>query len=163
MRQYVTEFLRSADVLKKFKGIRGEIVSFYHITSLELSKMENEWTYDQGSKVSVCDALKTSPFCLLEFAIFVTLSWNQFLIPFNLNNDRKQNLIDEIYYQHLSSIWGSICSHLQSSYGLVMKDLLDKVTADVLPKWINHLKKSNTRALRKNIYAYRNSKSLQVM
>lgn len=109
MRQYVTEFLRSAYVLKKFKGIRGEIVSFYHITSLEL----NEWTYDQGSKVSVCDVLETSPFCLPEFAIFVTLSWNQFQIPFNLNNDRKQKLIDEIYYQHLSSIRGSICNHLQ--------------------------------------------------
>lgn len=42
VRQYVNRFLRSSDVFKKFKGIRGEIVSFYHNTSLELSKMENE-------------------------------------------------------------------------------------------------------------------------
>lgn len=134
MSQYVTEILRGADMLKKFKGIRGEIVSFYHNTSLELSKMENEWTYDQGSKVSVCDALETSPLCLPEFAMSIVLSWNQFLIP-------KQKLIDEIYYQHLSSVRMSICNHLQSSYGLVLNDLLDKVTADLLPERIKHLQR----------------------
>lgn len=90
VRQYVNRFLRSSDVFKKFKGIRGEIVSFYHNTSLELSKMENEWTYDQGSKVSVCEALETSPLCLPDFTIVcVFLSWNNYLIPF-LTNDRKQ-------------------------------------------------------------------------
>lgn len=126
--------------------------------------MENEWTYDLGSKVSVCDALETSTFCLPEFAMPITLSWNQFLIPFNLNNDGKQKLLDEIYYQHLSSVRMSICNHLQSSYGLVLKDLLDKVTADLLPKRVKHLKKiieqyqgSHEKYLRTH------SKSLQVM
>lgn len=139
MRQYVNKFLRSADVLKKFKRIRGEIISFYHSTSLELSKLENEWTYDQGSKASVCEALVTSPLCLPEFTIVVTFSWNP--ITFNLNNDRKQKLIDETYDHYLSLIRSSICNHLQSSYSLIMKDLLEKVTADLLPKRINHLKK----------------------
>lgn len=96
--------------------------------------MDNELTYDQGSKVSVCDALETSPFCLPEFAMSIALSWNQFLIP-------KQKLIDEICYQHLSSVRMSICNHLQSSYGLVLKNRLDKVTAYLLPKRVKHLKK----------------------
>lgn len=78
--------------------------------------MENEGTYDQGNKVSVCDALETSPLSLSEFAMSIALSWNQFLIP-------KQKLIDEIHYQHLSSVQMSICNNLQSSYGLVLKDL----------------------------------------
>lgn len=141
VKKYVDQFLRSADILKKFKGIRGEIVSFYHNTSLELSRMENEWTYDRGSKVSVCEALETSPLCLPEFTIVVTLSWDHFLIPFV--DDTKQNykLIDEAYDPHPSLIRSSICHHLQSSYGLVIKNLLDKVTKDLLPKRINYLKK----------------------
>lgn len=141
VRQYVNRFLRSSDVFKKFKGIRGEIVSFYHNTSLELSKMENEWTYDQGSKVSVCEALETSPLCLPDFTIVcVSLSWNNYLIPY-LTNDRKQTLIDETYDHYLCIIRSSICNHLRSSYGIVIQDLIDKVTKDLIPKRINYLKK----------------------
>lgn len=33
-------------MLKKFKGIRGEIVFFYYNIFLEFFKMENEWIYD---------------------------------------------------------------------------------------------------------------------
>lgn len=35
----------------------------------------------------------------------------------------------------------SICNHLQSSYGLVLKNRLDKVTSYLLPKRVKHLKK----------------------
>lgn len=140
VRQYVNNFLRISDVLKEFKGIRGEIVSFYHNTSLELSKMENEWTYDRGSKVYVCEALETSPLCLPDFTcVGVPLSWKNFLFPF-LTNDKKQNLIDEMYDHNLCLIRSSICNHLRSSYGLVIQDLIDKVTKDLIPKRINYLK-----------------------
>lgn len=103
--------------------------------------MENEWTYDQGSKVSVCEALETSPLCLPDFTIVcVSLSWNNYLIPF-LTNDRKKTLIDETYDHYLCIIRSSICNHLRSSYGIVIQDLIDKVTKDLIPKRINYLKK----------------------
>lgn len=103
--------------------------------------MENEWTYDQGSKVSVCEALETSPLCLPDFTIVcVSLSWNNYLIPF-LTNDRKQTLIGETCDHYLCIIRSSICNHLRSSYGIVIQDLIDKVTKDLIPKRINYLKK----------------------
>lgn len=140
VKKHVDKFLRSAYVLKKFRGIRGEIVSFYHNISMELSKMENEWTYDQGSKVSVCEALMTSPLCLPDFTIPVlTLSWIQMIPP--SNTEIKQNLIDGTYNPYLSIIRGSICNHLKSSYGQVIMELLDTVTNNLISKRLNHLKK----------------------
>lgn len=140
VKKYVDKFLRSADVFKKFKGIRGEIVSFYHNISLELSKMENEWTYDRESNISVCEALVTSPLCLSDFTIPVlTLSWSLLIPP--SNNEIKQSLIDGTYGLYLSITRGSICNHLKSSYGQVIMELLDTVTNNLLTKRLNHLKK----------------------
>lgn len=141
VKKHVDKFLRSAYVLKKFRGIRGEIVSFYHNISLELSKMENEWTYDRESNVSVCEALVTSPLCLSDFTIPVlTLSWSQILIPPS-NNEIKQSLIDGTYGLYLSITRGSICNHLKSSYGQVIMELLDTMANNLLSKRLNHLKK----------------------
>lgn len=136
VRKHVDTFLRSAYVLKKFRGIRGEIVSFYHNISMELSKMENEWTYDRESNVSVCEALVTSPLCMPG----LTISWSQISIP-PFKKGIKQNLIDATYDPYLSLIRGSICNHLKSSYGQVIMELLDTVTNNLLSKRLNHLKK----------------------
>lgn len=136
VKKHVNTFLRSAYVLKKFRGIRGEIVSFHHNISLELSKMENELTYDRESNVSVCEALVTSPLCMPG----LTISWSQISIP-PFKKGIKQNLIDAAYDPYLSLIRGWICNHLKSSYGQVIMELLDTVTNNLLSKRLNHLKK----------------------
>lgn len=135
VKKHVDTFLRSAYVLKKFRGIRGEIVSFYHNISLELSKMENELTYDRESNVSVCEALVTSPLCLPD----LTISWSQISIP-PFKKGIKQTLIEGTYNPYLSIIRGSICNHLKSSYGQVITELLDTVANNLLSKRLNHLK-----------------------
>lgn len=141
--QYFDRFLRYSNVLKKFKEIREEIVSFYHNTSLELSKMENEWIYDRESEALVCEALVTTSLYLPEFTIEVavpTVNWLRSLLPRG-SKDRKRKLIDESYNKCMSSIRSSVCNLFDLSYGFVVMDLLNKVTNDLLPKRINCLKK----------------------
>lgn len=134
--QYVNKFLRSEDVLKKYTRIRGEIVSFYHNTSLELSKIENEWVYDRGSKVSVFDALETYPLFLPELKLPVIRVPR---VSFCFENNHLDP-IDDTYNMYLIRIQSFICSHLNFSYGRVITDLLDTVTKNMLPKRINYLK-----------------------
>lgn len=77
------------DVLKEFKGIRGEIVFFYYNIFLELFKMENEWIYDWGSKVYVCEVFEILLLCLLDFiCVGVFFFWKNFLFFFFIN-DKK--------------------------------------------------------------------------
>lgn len=74
---------------------------------------------------------------LFVFLFLGTTIWFLFL----QRQKTKLTLIDETYDHYLCIIRSSICNHLRSSYGIVIQDLIDKVTKDLIPKRINYLKK----------------------
>lgn len=139
VRQHVERFLKSKEVLQKFRDVRHEIFSFYHKLSLDLSKMENEWIYDQsrpGSVVCIYENLVTSPFWFPEFTMDIsTVILNQ-----ELNSKIKHQAKDDCYSNIIMLIPTAVFDHLKSSYGIIIFDLLDKVTENLLPKRINQLK-----------------------
>lgn len=156
---YVTEYLKSQDVLDRFQKIKDETTTFYRKIALDISEMENCWTKEKTNRVGTLSddndistasmigfVLATSPVWLplLATGIGLTIAISPILFPvikFLGREKRKNKIIDEEYSKCISSVREFIQSELQSNQGRVINAFIDKVTTDLLFRQIQTLKK----------------------
>lgn len=161
---YVKNVLQSEDVLNEFKSIITEIDQFYKEISTELAENEeckmNE-IYDDFNESVITDsdtkttkvvgiALASAPLWLPLVAVSVAFS--PLLIPavaYLQLSDKKKVVIDNEYENCKLTIRGMISSRLESSYGVFLRKLIEKVFVSDLPKQIQFLETLTQQLLEK--------------
>lgn len=164
---YIEHFLESSDVDEKFVTVKKEIVSFYNKVSSDLSDMEEDWTVvgtfeiecqtDTDADISKASivgvVLATSPIWLPMAAVGIalvvaftglTVALTPLLIPaiqFMGRDARKKKVIDEEYNNCRMSIRSLVTNELESTCGVFINKLIDRITLDLLPKRIQSLEK----------------------
>lgn len=154
---YVQETLKSEHVLQAFCKIKDDVVSYYQRTSLDISEIEKCWTEEREERVKRDDteisdgtivgiALATSPVWLplLATGVGLTIAVSPIMFPlikFLGRKERKNEIIDEEYNNCKKCIQEVICKKLEANQGQVIYKLLDKVTAGLVLRRIQSLKK----------------------
>nr|XP_022312510.1 transmembrane GTPase fzo-like [Crassostrea virginica] len=161
---YVKNVLQSEDVLNEFKSIITEIDQFYKEISTELAENEeckmNE-IYDDFNESVITDSdTKTTKVVGIVLAsaplwlplVAVSVAFSPLLIPavaYLQLSDKKKVVIDNEYENCKLTIRGMISSRLESSYGVFLRKLIEKVFVSDLPKQIQFLETLTQQLLEK--------------
>lgn len=155
--EYVNHHLQSGQVLQRFKDVKNEINSFYKEVATDLSDMEKEWTDVAGYKrfcekytrneptdfVDLPLEIKIPVVAVSVLAIAVSIIISPVLIPVALilsRDERKRQLIDEVYNEYTAKIPDEIQKHLKNHCGDPLHDMVEDITNDLLPPRIVFLK-----------------------
>ena len=161
---YFKNFLKSRDVQSKFLDIQEELNSYLKQVCLQLSEFEDKWLGLGKSLLknffAVRDYSKVKGFVKmlqddeyeafeLSFGIFFNIGFAvtafAFLpisVPVMLLLDResrKKKIIEEEYTKLMSSFRDDIRDHLNSTCGKLLREMVNKVTEEFLPRRIDHL------------------------
>lgn len=163
--EYVNRHLQSGQVLQRFKDVKNEINSFYKEVATDLSDMEKEWTDVDGYKrfcekytrneptdfVDLPLEIKIPLVAVSVLAIAVSIIISPILIPVALilsRDERKRQLIDEVYNEYTAKIPDKIEKHLKNHCGDPLHDMVKNITNDLLPPrivFLEHLIKTTSQ------------------
>lgn len=150
---YVNDSLQSEQVLRRFEDLKNEIVTFYRDVVSDLSAIENQWTNaiksdGFGKKERNEDAIYLSDIPLpikiplvalsvlgmIGVAVLAVLVSPVLLVGFLVlgRDERKKQIIDEVYNQHQAKVRDEIRQHLKKNCGNPLNDLVENVTNDLL-------------------------------
>lgn len=136
---FINEFLQSDEVLREFENIKEDLKSECQKIARNLCKMENDWTENTISEtvpISMDVPNVHYDLSLLDVVrLFFSLTF--FISPFS--EEKKEVTVNSIYDKYTSTIKDSLFNHLQSNQGSMFKKIVERVTKEFLPQWINSL------------------------
>lgn len=165
--RYVKKFLKEDAVKKGFEEIKDETIAFSEVVGFEIFKMESGWVNDKRNEVQAqvfqpvedeqssgsfwgwffATSVIWIPLIAAGFGLFVafagvTLALTPVIAPIGayLGRDaRKKKLVDETYDKCKSTVRSTVCNELESNAGVVLLELIDKMTLNSLPRRIQCL------------------------
>lgn len=138
---FINEFLQSDEVLQEFENIKEDLKAKSHDIARNLSKMENDWIENMTSETGNVPISIDLPDVHYDFSILdvVRLIFSLTFLINPFSEEKKEATVKTIYDKYTSTIKDMLFRHLQSNQGSMFKKIVERVTKEFLPEWINSL------------------------
>lgn len=154
--EYIESIVRCPEVIGEFQELKDRILEFCEEMSLEIEKMENEWTglADVEEKASVSEKEQSvMPYIAGAFAtpiLFpmmvagaaVAVAAAPLALPLVAiwaSNGNKRRIVDEKYDKYKLTIRSSICNALETHYGEAFDRIITNVTQREMQRKIDFI------------------------